>query len=58
MRVLKIGGNELDDPGFLPLLAQWIGETAVHLHEQFVIVHGGGHDIAMMQTRLGLSLKR
>ncbi len=58
MRVLKIGGNELDDPGFLPLLAEWIGQTAVHHHEQFVIVHGGGHDIAMMQTRLGLVPKK
>jgi len=57
MRVLKIGGNELDDPGFLPLLAQWVaGVTAVG--EQITIVHGGGHDIAMMQTRLGLEPKK
>ena len=43
MRVLKIGGNELDDPGFLPLLARWVaGVTAVG--EQIIVVHGGGLD--------------
>lgn len=54
MRVIKIGGNELDDPGFLPLLAGWIAAT----DEPMVVVHGGGRDIAMMQTRLGLQPKK
>jgi acetylglutamate kinase len=54
MRVLKIGGNELDDPGFLPSLAGWLA-TAV---APTVVVHGGGRDIAMMQTRLGLQPKK
>ena len=38
MHVLKIGGNELDEPGFLLGLAQVIAQT----DEPTVIVHGGG----------------
>jgi acetylglutamate kinase len=54
MRVLKIGGNELDEPGFLPLLAGWVAAAG----EPMVIVHGGGRDIAALQTRLGLEPKK
>lgn len=50
MQVLKIGGNELSDPGFLERLA---GAVA-GLSEPAVIVHGGGRAIADMQSRLGL----
>ncbi len=57
MRVLKIGGNELNDPGFLPLLAGWVAKT-VRAGESIVIVHGGGSDIAVMQARLGLEPKK
>jgi hypothetical protein len=42
MHVLKIGGNELDDAGFLPSLAQFVAS----LGEPVVIVHGGGKAIA------------
>jgi acetylglutamate kinase len=57
MRVLKIGGNELNDPNFLPALASWVAETTSK-GESIVIVHGGGSDIADMQTRVGLEPKK
>ena len=57
MRVLKIGGNELNEPDFLPALAGWVAETT-DAGEAVVIVHGGGSDIATMQARLGLEPKK
>jgi acetylglutamate kinase len=57
MRVLKIGGNELNDPEFLPVLAGWVAETTGK-GESLVIVHGGGNDIAAIQSRLGLEPKK
>ncbi len=51
MRVLKIGGNELNESGFLTALAQAVTASA----EPVVIVHGGGKAIAELQARLGLS---
>ena len=57
MRVLKIGGNELNDPEFLPALAGWVAETT-DKGESIVIVHGGGNDIAAIQSRLGLEPKK
>lgn len=54
MRVIKIGGNELSDPGFLAKLAADVrylqGKTAVPI----IIVHGGGRAIADLQSQLGL----
>lgn len=50
MQVLKIGGNELDQPGFLDQLARTVADMA----EQVVIVHGGGKAIAEMQQKLGI----
>jgi acetylglutamate kinase len=50
MQVLKIGGNELDDPGFLQALAAAVAVWS----EPVIIVHGGGRAIAGLQTRLGL----
>lgn len=50
MQVIKIGGNELAAPGFLPALADAVAE----LGEPAVIVHGGGKAIADLQARLGL----
>ena len=61
MRVIKIGGNELNDPGFLPLLAEWVAHTTKPekgIGESVVIVHGGGRDIAMMQAQVGLEPKK
>lgn len=57
MRVLKIGGNELNDPEFLPTLASWVAEITGK-GESIVIVHGGGNDIAAIQSRLGLEPKK
>jgi acetylglutamate kinase len=51
MHVLKIGGNELDDAGFLQSLAQFVAG----LGEPVVIVHGGGKAIADLQAKLGLT---
>ena len=50
MQVLKIGGNELDDPGFLTGLANYVAETAVPQ----LIVHGGGRAIVALQQKVGL----
>lgn len=50
--VLKFGGNEMDQPGFLAAMA----EAVINLRERAVpvIVHGGGKEIADLQQRLGL----
>ena len=50
MQLLKVGGNELDKPGFLKDLAG----TIEAIDEPTVIVHGGGRAIAAMESRLGL----
>lgn len=50
MRVVKIGGNELDQPGFLGRLAQALAETP----QATVLVHGGGKAVDELQRRLGL----
>ncbi|MCB0171837.1 MAG: acetylglutamate kinase [Anaerolineae bacterium] len=50
MFVLKIGGQELDDPEFIKRL----GETVAALPEPPILVHGGGKEIKELQTRLGL----
>lgn len=49
--VLKVGGNQVDDEAFLDGLA----ETVARMREQVVIVHGGGKEIASLQTALGLT---
>jgi acetylglutamate kinase len=54
MHVLKIGGNELHDPGFLAALAQWVAG----LPEPVVIVHGGARAINGLQTQLGMPVIR
>lgn len=50
MDVIKIGGNELDNPAFVQGLAARVAamETAP------VIVHGGGRAIGALQEKLGL----
>lgn len=54
MRVLKIGGNELSDPGFVTVLANTIARMKSDTAESVVIVHGGGRAIAGLQAQLGL----
>ncbi len=53
MRVLKIGGNELDDSNFLHVLAQSVAAQT----DQVVIVHGGGKAISELQELFGLKPK-
>ncbi|HLY28750.1 MAG TPA: hypothetical protein VKQ72_20565, partial [Aggregatilineales bacterium] len=49
-RVLKIGGNQLDDPAFIAGTAQ-----AVKMMDDLpVIVHGGGKAILALQEKLGI----
>ena len=50
--VIKIGGNEMNKPGFLDELALQIATLAGG--EPLVVVHGGGQDIATLQSRLGI----
>ena len=54
MRVLKIGGNELSDPGFLSTLAHSVAQLRDATAESILIVHGGGRAIAGLQAQLGL----
>lgn len=49
MRVIKLGGNELDRPGFLTELASGLRRLA----EGVVVVHGGGVAVDALQHRLG-----
>jgi acetylglutamate kinase len=50
MLVLKIGGQELDDPTFV----KKIGQAVATLDSPPVLVHGGGKEIRQLQDRLGL----
>ncbi len=50
--VLKIGGRQLDDAGFLERLGGAVRE--LHRAHKVVIVHGGGKAIQTWQERLGL----
>lgn len=52
-RIIKIGGNEMNTPGFLEALAQQIAQLAA-AGEPLVVVHGGGQEIAALQSRLGI----
>ena len=54
--VIKVGGNELDDPAFLEGLVNAV--KSVRAADQTpVIVHGGGKAIAGYQERLGLETR-
>jgi acetylglutamate kinase len=50
MLVIKIGGNELDEPDFVDRL----GQTIAALTEAVILVHGGGKEIRELQSKLGL----
>jgi acetylglutamate kinase len=47
--VLKIGGNDLDDPGFVGELARMVAG----MRPSPVLVHGGGKEIGAIQRALG-----
>ena len=51
MFVLKIGGQELDDPEFVKRM----GDAVAALPEPPILVHGGGKEIKELQTRLGVT---
>jgi len=53
-RIIKIGGNEMNTPGFLEALAHQIARLAAAANEPLIIVHGGGQEIAALQARLGI----
>jgi len=53
MYILKIGGNEIDQPDFLDGLCQTVGT----LSGLGVIVHGGGKEIATALARHGLDFE-
>ncbi len=55
--VLKVGGNELDDPAFLHGLTQAVRAVLDADHAP-VIVHGGGKHVTELQDRLGLKEAR
>lgn len=48
--VVKVGGNEIDDAGFLAGLAPALGA----LGAPAVVVHGGGKEISALQQALGI----
>ena len=50
--LIKIGGNELDESGFLARLVQVVRDLSKA--HKVVIVHGGGKTIRAWQERLGL----
>jgi acetylglutamate kinase len=54
MHIIKIGGNELADPNFLPTLAHLVAQ----MDGPLAIVHGGGAAIAELQAKLGLEVKK
>ncbi len=56
MRVLKVGGNELDNDKFLRTLAAAVAK--IQKQEPVVIVHGGGRAIAEMHTELKLPIRK
>lgn len=54
--VIKVGGNELDDPAFMDGLVLAVRAVLAEGHIP-VIVHGGGKTIAQYQEKLGLQAR-
>ncbi|MBN1565962.1 MAG: acetylglutamate kinase [Anaerolineae bacterium] len=50
--VIKVGGNDLEQPGFIPALAQAIAQ--INQQTPCILVHGGGKSISRLQEQLGL----
>lgn len=51
--VLKIGGNEIDDSGFLSKVAALVARLQSDNH-QVILVHGGGKEITSLLKKLGI----
>ncbi len=54
--VLKIGGNEIDDPGFLSKVTSLVGRLQKENH-QIIVVHGGGKEITALLEKLGIETR-
>ncbi|MBI5959925.1 MAG: acetylglutamate kinase [Chloroflexi bacterium] len=50
--VIKVGGNDLDKPGFIDELASTVAE--LNRHTPCIVVHGGGQAINRLQKQLGI----
>ena len=48
--VIKIGGNEFSQPGFIPMLAAAVKSR--HAEADIVLVHGGGKAVSDMMAAL------
>ncbi len=53
VRVVKVGGNELDRPDWLAACA-----SAIHAAGPVVVVHGGGKAVDALSRRLGLPVEK
>lgn len=53
VRVVKLGGNQLERPGWLAACAQ-----ALRALEPVVVVHGGGEAVSAVSRRLGLPVEK
>src|SRR5438034_660924 len=53
VRVVKLGGNELDRPAWLAACA-----AALKVVEPVVVVHGGGRAVSALSRRLGLRVEK
>jgi acetylglutamate kinase len=51
--VIKVGGNEVDDPAWLERLAAGIAATVASGATRVVVVHGGGKEVSEVQRTLG-----
>lgn len=54
LKVIKLGGNELDRPGWLDSWAARVAAAEGHV----VVVHGGGRAITDLSARLGLPVEQ
>jgi acetylglutamate kinase len=52
MQVIKVGGNDLAAPGFIPALAEAVAD--LHTEMPCVLVHGGGRAITALMEKLGV----
>ncbi|MGH2668080.1 MAG: acetylglutamate kinase, partial [bacterium] len=53
MRVVKLGGNQLERPDWLAACAK-----ALRALEPVVVVHGGGEAVSALSRRLGLPVEK
>jgi acetylglutamate kinase len=53
VRVVKLGGNELDRPGWLAACARSLARL-----DPVIVVHGGGRAVSALSERLGLPVEK